>query len=128
METDMKQAAYSELAKIESHTTLNKGTSDEIEVYEPDDMVRMFRNGVNWVLEMLWQDASEIPDVCNNILIRDFLGKIRRCRKNGDYVEDLDDGLPLLHDDVCEFISIDSLKKKLENGFYDKARRFKKGG
>lgn len=80
------------------------------------------------VLEMLWQDASEIPDVCNNILIRDFLGKIRRCRKNGDYVEDLDDGLPLLHDDVCEFISIDSLKKKLENGFYDKARRFKKGG
>lgn len=128
METDMKQAAYSELAKIESHTTLNKGTSDEIEVYEPDDMVMMFRNGVNWVLEMLWQDASEIPDACNNILIRDFLGKIRRCRKNGDYAEDLDDGLPLLHDDVCEFISIESLKKKLENGFYDKARRFKKGG
>ena len=128
MEKDMKQAAYSELAKIESHTTLNKGTSDEIEVFEPDDMVKMFRKGVDWVLEMLWQDASEIPDNCSCILIRDFLGKIRRCEKRGDYVEDLDDHLPLVNDEICEFISIESLGKTLADGLYDKAKRFTKGG
>lgn len=128
MEKDMKQAAYSELAKIESHTTLNKGTSDEIEVFEPDDMLKMFRKGVDWVLEMLWQDASEIPDTCEELLIRDDHGKIRRCKKHSDYVEDLDDGLPLLNDEICEFISIETLGKTLAEGLYDKAKRFTKGG
>lgn len=128
MEKDMKQAAYSELAKIESHTTLNKGTSDEIEVFEPDDMLKMFRKGVDWVLEMLWQDASEIPDTCEELLIRDDHGKIRRCKKHCDYVEDLDDGLPLLNDEICEFISIETLGKTLAEGLYDKVKRFTKGG
>ena len=124
MEKDMKQAAYSELVKID----MNKGTSDKVGVYKPDDMVKMFRKGVDWVLEMLWYDASEIPDNCSCILIRDFLGKIRRCEKRGDYVEDLDDHLPLVKDEICEFISIESLGKTLAEGLYDKAKRFTKGG
>lgn len=124
MEKDMKQAAYSELAKID----MNKGTSDKVGVYKSDDMVKMFRKGVDWVLEMLWHDAREIPDTCEELLIRDDHGKIRRCKKHGDYVEDLDDGLPLFNDEICEFVSIESLGKTLAEGLYDKVKRFTKGG
>ena len=41
----MVQAAKKGIERIASHTTLYKGTIDEIEVYEPDDMIDMFKLG-----------------------------------------------------------------------------------
>ena len=132
MEKDMKMAAQAAIDLIEQtlppmdyeEVTENAGRIHALNEYGHE----IFQKGVDWVLEMLWQDASEIPDNCNCILIRDFLGKIRRCEKRGDYVEDLDDHLPLVKDEICEFISIESLGKTLAEGLYDKVKRFTKGG
>ncbi len=122
MEKDMKQAAYAEMDRIGSHETPYRGTVDELEVYEPDDMVRMFQKGVEWALAMLWHDPSELPKNCKELLIDDGLGNLHRCEKRGDYVEDLDDGIPLINDEISQFISAETLKKTLDEGFSDKAR------
>lgn len=132
MEKDMKMAAQAAIDLIEQtlppmdyeEVTENAGRIHALNEYGHE----IFQKGVDWVLEMLWQDASEIPDTCEELLIRDDHGKIRRCKKHSDYVEDLDDGLPLLNDEICEFISIETLGKTLAEGLYDKAKRFTKGG
>lgn len=41
----MVQAAKTKIARIASHATLYAGSIDEIEVYEPDDMIDMFKLG-----------------------------------------------------------------------------------
>lgn len=118
MEKDIKQAAFAEIDKICSHTTLYKGTSDELEVYEPDDMMRMFKAGAKWALEMLWSDLTEAPEKSDGIIILDDRDEIRQCKKDGSYYEDKKDGLPMLNDEVCSFISIESLHKKLTEGLW----------
>ena len=47
-EDQIEQAAKKEMARIASHATLYKGTIDEIEVYEPDDMIDMFKLGAEY--------------------------------------------------------------------------------
>ncbi len=129
METDMKMAAQGAIDLIEQtlppmdyeEVTENAGRIHALNEYG----LELFRSGVDWVLEMLWRDPSEAPDVCDEILIRDDHGRIHRCEKRGGYVEDKDDHLPLINDEIGEIISMESLKKTLDEGFYDKAKRFK---
>ena len=55
----MVQAAKKGIERISSHTTLYKGTIDEIEVYEPDDMIDMFKLGAEWSDENPKEDIAE---------------------------------------------------------------------
>lgn len=54
-EEQIVKAAKKEIERIASHATLYKGTIDEIEVYEPDDMIDMFKLGAEW--------SDEHPDL-----------------------------------------------------------------
>jgi hypothetical protein len=56
----MVQAAKKGIERISSHTTLYKGTIDEIEVYEPDDMIDMFKLGAEWSDENPKEDIAEL--------------------------------------------------------------------
>ena len=53
-----EQAAKKEMARIASHATLYKGTIDEIEVYEPDDMIEMFKLGAERERKRLIKKAA----------------------------------------------------------------------
>lgn len=56
----MVHAAKKGIAQIASHATLYKGTIDEIEVYEPDDMIDMFKLGAKWSDENPKEDIAEL--------------------------------------------------------------------
>ena len=127
MEKDMKMAAQMAIDEIEQllppmdyeEQTENAGRHHALNEYG----LELFKAGVDWALAMLWRDPSELPQDCKELLIDDGFGNIHRCEKRGDYVEDLDDGLPLTNDEISQFISAETLKKTLDEGFSDKARR-----
>lgn len=51
------------LRKVVSHTTLYKGTIDELEVYEPDDVIGAYQEGYQQAekdIELTWKDMSFI--------------------------------------------------------------------
>ena len=119
----MKMAAQMTIDEIEQllppmdyeEQSENAGRHHALNEYGHD----LFKAGVRWVLDMLWSDLAEVPDKSDGILILDDRGKIRQCKKDGCYYEDKADGLPLLEDEVCSFISIESLHKKLSAGLWD---------
>ena len=54
------------LKKLVSHTTLYKGTIDELEVYEPDDVIQAYKAGYHQAekdLELSWEDIKEICEI-----------------------------------------------------------------
>jgi len=54
------------LKKLVSHTTLYKGTIDELEVYEPDDVIWAYKEGYRQAekdLELTWEDIKQICDI-----------------------------------------------------------------
>ena len=126
MEKDMKMAAQMAIDEIEQflppmdyeEQTENAGRHHALNEYG----MELFKAGVDWALAMLWRDPSELPQDCKELLIDDGCGTYHHCEKRGDYVEDLDDGLPLVNDEICQFISVETLKKTLKDGFCDKAR------
>lgn len=51
------------LKKLVSHTTLYKGTIDEVEVYEPDDVIWAYKEGYRQAekdMELGWEDVKAI--------------------------------------------------------------------
>lgn len=51
------------LKKLVSHTTLYEGTIDELEVYEPDDVIWAYKEGYRQAekdLELSWEDIKVI--------------------------------------------------------------------
>ena len=51
-----------------SHTTLYKDTIDELEVYEPDDVICAYKEGYHQAekdLELSWKDMAEIVKIAN---------------------------------------------------------------
>lgn len=121
MEKDIKQAAQYAVDGIEMllppmdyyEESENAGRHHALNEYGLD----LFKAGAEWALEMLWSDPAEIPDVCQAILIKSN-DKIRMCSKNGDYIEDRADGLPLLEGEVDSFIDSESLFRKLNEGLW----------
>ena len=58
------------LKKLVSHTTLYKGTIDELEVYEPDDVIRAYKEGYHQAekdLELTWEDMMAIDDLLDEL-------------------------------------------------------------
>ena len=54
------------LKKLVSHTTLYKGTIDELEVYEADDVIWAYKEGYHQAekdLELTWEDIEQICDI-----------------------------------------------------------------
>lgn len=63
------------LKKLVSHTTLYKDTIDELEVYEPDDVIWAYKEGYKQAekdLELTWEDIKEI--YCTTLNLREHLG------------------------------------------------------
>jgi len=63
------------LKKLVSHTTLYKGTIDELEVYEPDDVIWAYKEGYHQAEkdnELTWGDIREI--YCITLNLREHLG------------------------------------------------------
>ena len=59
------------LKKLVSHTTLYKGTIDELEVYEPDDVIRAYKEGYHQAekdLELTWEDMMIIHKCCKDAM------------------------------------------------------------
>lgn len=51
------------LKKLVSHTTLYRGTIDELEVYEPDDVIWAYKEGYHQAekdLELSWKDMRKL--------------------------------------------------------------------
>ena len=51
------------LKKLVSHTTLYKGTIDELEVYEPNDVIWAYKEGYHQAEkdnELTWEDMREL--------------------------------------------------------------------
>jgi len=122
MEKDMKMAAQMAIDEIEqllppmdyNEETENAGRHHALNEYGLD----LFKAGAKWALEMLWSDLTEAPEKSDGIIILDDRDEIRQCKKDGSYYEDKKDGLPMLNDEVCSFISIESLHKKLTEGLW----------
>lgn len=87
------------LKKLASHTTLYKGTIDELEVYEPDDVIWAYKEGYRQAekdLELSWRDINNIKlitdqvecdyvEIDKKLYTKDFYGEILKRFK--DYKE-----------------------------------------
>ena len=54
------------LKKLVSHATLYEGTIDELEVYEPDDVIWAYKEGYHQAekdLALTWEDIEQICDI-----------------------------------------------------------------
>ena len=51
------------LKKLVSHTTLYKGTIDELEVYEPDDVIWAYKEGYHQAEKDLELTVDDIKDI-----------------------------------------------------------------
>lgn len=122
MEKEIKMAAQMAVDEIEQllppmdyeEVTENAGRHHALNEYGLD----LFKAGAEWALKMLWSDLTEAPEKSDGILILDDREKIRICKKDGSYYQDKEDGLPMMNDEVCSFISIESLHKKLKEGLW----------
>lgn len=122
MEKEIKMAAQMAVDEIEQllppmdyyEESENAGRHHALNEYG----LYLFKAGAKWALEMLWSELTEAPDRSDGILILDDRDKIRLCKKYGSYYEDKKDGLPMMNDEVCSFISIESLHKKLKEGLW----------
>ena len=69
------------LKKLVSHTTLYKGTIDELEVYEPDDVIWAYKEGYKQAekdLELTWENMLDIFRLVNVVLDDYADGKTRK--------------------------------------------------
>ena len=58
------------LKKLVSHTTLYKGTIDEIEVYEPYDVIWAYIAGYHQAekdMELTWEDMLRIDEIISEV-------------------------------------------------------------
>ena len=58
------------LKKLVSHTTLYKGTIDELEVYEPYDVIWAYKEGYHQAekdLELTWEDIPKIFQISEEL-------------------------------------------------------------
>lgn len=70
MMSKVENLAKEFLKKLVSHTTLYKGTIDELEVYEPDDVIWAYKEGYRQAekdLELTWEDIPKIILICENL-------------------------------------------------------------
>lgn len=62
------------LNKLASHTTLYNGTIDELEVYEPDDVICAYKEGYQQAekhLALTWEDINRIEIIIKDVY-RDY--------------------------------------------------------
>ena len=58
------------LKKLVSHATLYEGTIDELEVYEPDDVIWAYKEGYHQAekdLELTWEDLKLLQDISHEV-------------------------------------------------------------
>jgi hypothetical protein len=69
------------LKKLVSHATLYKGTIDELEVYEPDDVIWAYKEGYHQAekdLELTWENMFDIFRLVNEVLDDFAEGKTKK--------------------------------------------------
>ena len=69
------------LKKLVSHTTLYKDTIDELEVYEPDDVIWAYKEGYHQAekdKELSWEDMFSIFSLVNEVLDDYAEGKTKK--------------------------------------------------